>query len=164
MPTTVSIGAVGGTGSPISVSTGAGCTWTATSNAGWVTVLTGASGTGPGSVTYAVQSNTGAARSATLTVAGQNVTISQSVACVYAISPTTHTFEKSGGTGSVSVTTQPGCAWTAVSNDDWITVTSGSSGTGNGSVKYTVAQNSTGNNRIGTLTIAGLTFTVTAKK
>ena len=162
-PTTVSITALGGTGTPISVSTGAGCGWTATSSAGWITVLTGASSNGPGTVTYTVLPNTGSARSATLTVAGERVSVSQSGVCLYTIAPMSKTFEKSGGTGTVSVNTQSGCAWTAVSHDSWITVSSGSSGSGNGTVGYTVAPNN-GDNRTGTLTIAGQTFTVTEKK
>jgi len=42
----------------------------------------------------------------------------------------------------------------------WITVTGGSSGVGPGTVGYFVAANSTGVNRLGTITIAGQTFTV----
>jgi Viral BACON domain/Putative binding domain, N-terminal len=164
-PTTVSISGAGGTGTPISVSTGSGCTWTATTSAGWVTILTGATGTGSGSVTYSVQLNTGGARNGTLTVAGQNVTISQNAACTYSISPSNDTLDKAGGAGQpVSVTTQSGCTWTAVSNASWITITSGSSGTGNGTVNFTVAANTTGSDRTGTLTIAGRPFTVTEKK
>ena len=66
--------------------------------------------------------------------------------------------------GPVSVTTQSGCAWTAVSNASWITITSGSSGIDDGTVRYTAEANTTGNNRTGTLTIAGQTFTLTEKK
>jgi hypothetical protein len=51
-----------------------------------------------------------------------------------------------------------------VSNASWISVTSGSSGTGNGTVSFTVAANTTGSDRNGTLTIAGRTFTLTEKK
>jgi hypothetical protein len=163
MPTSVSIGAAGGTGTPISVSVGSGCTWAATSSAGWITILTGATGTGNGSVTYSVQANTGAARTGTLTVAGQGVTISQSAPCTYNISPMNTSIDKAGGTGTVSVTTQAGCTWTAASNATWITISSGSSGTGNGTVNFTVAANATGGDRTGTLTIAGRTFTVTEK-
>jgi hypothetical protein len=91
------------------------------------------------------------------------VTISQAT-CTYAIAPTSQTFTASGGTGGpVAVTTQSGCAWTAVSKASWITVTTGSSGSGSGSVTFSVAAN-TGGDRMGTLTIAGLTFTVTEKK
>jgi hypothetical protein len=41
-----------------SVSTAAGCAWTAASTASWLTVTGGASGTGPGTVSYAVARNT----------------------------------------------------------------------------------------------------------
>ena len=163
-PMTVSIGAAGGTGTPISVSTGSACTWTATTSAGWITILTGATGTSNGSVTYSVQTNTGSARSGMMTVAGQSVTISQNAPCTYGISPMNDTMDKGGGTRTVSVTTQSGCTWTAMSNASWITITSGSGGTGNGTVSFTVAPNTTGNERNGTLTIAGKTFTLTEKK
>jgi Beta-propeller repeat/Putative binding domain, N-terminal len=81
--------------------------------------------------------------------------------CSYAISPTSESFDANGGTGSVSVITQPDCDWTAVSNDSWITITSGSSGTGNGVVQYTVASNPDSQSRTGTMLIATQTFTVT---
>ncbi|MDQ4122089.1 MAG: DUF5050 domain-containing protein [Acidobacteriota bacterium] len=42
----------------------------------------------------------------------------------------------------------------------WLTVTSGQSGNGSGTVTYSVAQNATGLQRTGTITIAGQTFTV----
>jgi len=163
-PTSVSISAAGGAGTPISVSTPSGCAWTAAESAGWITILTGATGTGNGSVTYSVQANTGSARTATITVAGQGVSISQSPPCSYSISPNNATMDKAGGTGTVAVTTQSGCEWTAASNASWITITSGSSGTGNGTVSFTAAANTTGNDRNGTLTIAGRTFTLTEKK
>ncbi len=49
----------------------------------------------------------------------------------------------------------------ATSNFAWITVTSGGSGTGNGTANFAVAPNSTALQRTGTLTVAGRTFTVT---
>ena len=80
--------------------------------------------------------------------------------CTYSISPTSQSFGSSGGTGSVSVTTQSGCTWTASESLDWVTITSGSSGTGSGTVTYSVSPN-TGSTRTGTMTIAGQTFTIT---
>ena len=57
---------------------------------------------------------------------------------------------------------QNGCAWNAGSNVDWITITSGSSGSGDGTVDYSVEQNvGPAPERTGTATIAGKTFTVT---
>jgi hypothetical protein len=62
----------------LSVTTGSSCSWTAVSNVGWVTITAGASGTALGTVSYSVAANTtAAARSGTLTVAGQTVTINQ---------------------------------------------------------------------------------------
>jgi hypothetical protein len=60
----------------------------------------------------------------------------------------------------VSVTAQAGCTWTATSNTGWISITSGSSGSGNGTVGYSVQANFGTGARTGTLTIAGQTFTV----
>ena len=76
------------------------------------------------------------------------------------ILPTNQSYAADGGDGMVAVTAPSGCGWQAVSNDSFLTITSGSTGTGNGTVGYHVATNSTGSPRMGTLTIAGLTFTV----
>ena len=65
------------------------------------------------------------------------------------------------GTVGVSATTYS-ATWTAVSNVSWITVTSGASGNGNGTMGYSVQANTaTGASaRTGTITIAGQTFAV----
>ncbi len=80
--------------------------------------------------------------------------------CTYAILPTSQNFPAVGGVNAVGVTTSAGCAWTATSNAGWITINSGSSGNGSGTVNYTVTAN-TGPQRTDTMTIAGQTFTVT---
>jgi len=79
--------------------------------------------------------------------------------CTYSISPTSRDFSSGGGAGTVSVTTQGGCSWSAVEGVAWINVTSGSSGLGSGTASYSVAPN-TGEFRSGTITIAGKTHTV----
>jgi hypothetical protein len=60
----------------------------------------------------------------------------------------------------VTVTTQAGCSWTAVSNNAFITITSGASGSGSGTVNYSVAERILSTPRNGSLTIAGLTHSV----
>ncbi|MEW6126585.1 MAG: BACON domain-containing carbohydrate-binding protein [Acidobacteriota bacterium] len=159
-PTTQNFVAAGGSSS-VTVTTQAGCNWTATSNAAWITITSGSSGTGSGTVNYSVTANSGAQRSGTMTIAGQTFTVTQDAAasCTYSISPTSASYGSSGGSGSVTVTTQAGCTWAATSNDGWITITSGSSGSGSGTVNYSVATNS-GAARNGTMTIAGQTFSV----
>lgn len=80
--------------------------------------------------------------------------------CTYSISPSTATFSVLGGSGSVMVTTSAGCNWTISNNIPWITIDSGSSGSQSGTVSYTVSQNTDANQRSGSITIAGKTFTV----
>jgi hypothetical protein len=162
-PTSQSVDANGGSGT-VAVTSGNGCSWRASSNAPWITISSGGSGSGNGSVAFSVAPNNGVARSGTLTVAGQTFTIAQAApapACSYTISPTSGSAAPSGGSTSVAVTAGSSCSWTATSNADWISVTSGASGTGNGSVAISIAQNGTGAARSGTATIAGQTFTVT---
>lgn len=81
--------------------------------------------------------------------------------CIYSITPTSQFFNASGGPGSVTVNAQSGCSWTATSNAGFITLNSGNSGSGNGSVVFSVAVNQSQAQRVGTMTIAGQTFTVT---
>ncbi|MEZ5308604.1 MAG: BACON domain-containing carbohydrate-binding protein [Pyrinomonadaceae bacterium] len=157
-PTSTSAPPAGASGS-VAVTTETGCDWTATSNDSWISVTSGSTGSGNGTVGYTVAANTGPARTGTVTIAGQTFTVNQTSGCSYSINPTSATSPSTGTTGTVAVTTDTGCDWTATSNDSWITVTSGSTGSGNGTVGYTVAAN-TGAARSGTITIAGESFTV----
>jgi len=129
----------------------------------WLTITSGATGSGNGSVGYTVVANTSTGtRSATLTIAGKSVTVTQSGAtCSYSIAPTSQSAPSDGGTGTVAVTASNGCNWTALSNAAWLSITGGGSGNGSGTVSYTVLANTTSSQRTGTLTVAGQTFTVT---
>ncbi|MCE5265311.1 MAG: fibronectin type III domain-containing protein [Deltaproteobacteria bacterium] len=126
-PASQSFTAAAGSGT-VTVTATAGCSWTATEAASWVTITSGASGTGNGTVRYTVAANTGAARSATMAVAGRSFTISQAAgACTYAISPASQTFAAAAGSGTVAVTATAGCSWTAtagdINNDEHIDIT-----------------------------------------
>ena len=80
--------------------------------------------------------------------------------CTYSINPTSVNAPFSTTTGTVQVTTQPGCSWNASGGSGFISVTSGSPGNGSGPLNYSVAANTVTSTRSGTLTIAGQTFTV----
>lgn len=151
----------GGGASAVGVTAPTGVGWQTFVNNSWITVTSGGSGSGNGTVNYTVAVNTGSARTGTMIIAGRVLTVTQDApACSYSIAPTSAGYPAAGGSGSVSVTAGAGCAWTAVSNNAWITISSGQNGSGNGTVNYSVAANS-GASRTGTMTIAGLTFTVT---
>jgi hypothetical protein len=132
-----------GTGE-VSVTAGPNCCWTASTNPDiwdWVSISSGSSGCGNGAVTYKVLSNnSGKMRTGTLTIAGQTFNIRQRpVECSSTIYPSSEAFWNDGGSASVYVTAGPGCAWTASTDPgswDWIGISSGSSGTGSGTVKY----------------------------
>jgi uncharacterized protein (TIGR03437 family) len=86
--------------------------------------------------------------------------VSPGQTCTFNLSSSSVVVGSSGGNSSVQVTTAAGCAWTASSNAPWLSIASGTSGTGNGQVTFS-AQANGGSARTGTLTIAGRTFTVT---
>ncbi len=144
----------------VAVTTGSNCVWKATSPSAFATVSAGSFGFGTGYATIAVVANTSAtSRTASLTIAGQTFTVNQtSSSCTYSISPSTVNFKAGPSSATVNLTTAAGCAWTQISNAAWLTGTN--SGTGNGTVNYSLEINPSTIPRSGTLTIAGQTLTV----
>ncbi|MEO6724173.1 MAG: S8 family serine peptidase [Blastocatellia bacterium] len=65
-----------------------------------------------------------------------------------------------GGNGEVVVAALPMVTWRAVSNNDWITITAGSTGTGLSVVFFNVAANTSTAARTGTITAAGRSITI----
>src|SRR5262245_20054656 len=70
-PPSASPGNGASTGSVAVIASLQSATWTATSNASWITVTSGATGIGNGTVNYSIAANTGVARNGTITIAGQ---------------------------------------------------------------------------------------------
>ncbi len=160
-PTTLNVGTAATTGS-VAATAGSGCAWTATSSATWLSITGGGTGTGNGTVNYSVAANSSTStRSATITVGTATFSLTQDGACGYTLSPTTRTVTTAATTGSVGVTAGSACSWSASSSAAWLTVTSGGSGMGNGTVNYSVADNAASAARSATLTVGSATFTVT---
>jgi hypothetical protein len=163
MPLTKSALAAGDSGN-VTVTTGANCAWTAASNSGWIAVTSNPITVGPGTATLTIAMNPDATqRIGTMTIAGQTYTVTQAAqpGCTYTISPLTKSAVAAGETTTAAVTATAGCAWTAVSPVEWIAITGGGSGTGNGTVTMAIATNSATTQRSAAVTIAGRTFTVT---
>ncbi len=142
-----------------SITTATGCPWTASTTSDWISIPT-RSGSGATQLALTVAANPGPPRSATVTVAEQTLTINQASPCLWTMVPPSHAFGAGGGNGNVLVIVVGNCTWTAVSNADWITLTAGASGAGNGLVQFVAAPNN-GPARTGTLTIAGQRYDVT---
>ncbi len=66
----------------------------------------------------------------------------------------------SGSLGSVAITAAPDCIYTAMSNADWIQLTNGSYGSGNGTLNWIARPNSSSQSRIGTISVGAETFAI----
>ena len=141
------------------ITTGPACSWTAAGGAAWVSVSP-AGGSGPGLVQFAIAANPGISRTTVLRVAGQSYSITQASQCTFALAPPYLTYDETGGNGAVLVIVSGPCTWSAQSTVDWIRMVSGTSGTGDGLVQFTVPPN-TGQARSAFIVIAGQNFSVT---
>jgi len=91
-----------------------------------------------------------------------------SVTVSYAAAPTcpssagaAQSFSSAGGAGAFTVTAPKTCSWKAGTSASWISVGSAGSGTGNGSVKFTIGQNTNVSPRWAKVTVGGAFVTVT---
>jgi PKD repeat protein/pimeloyl-ACP methyl ester carboxylesterase len=163
-PSSISAASVS-SGYSVYVNIAPSCSWTVTGVPAWVTWTSPLSGSGSATLGFTVQANPGPdPRSATITVAGEALFISQAIpGCTYSISPANNlSVPAVGVTGqTVAVTAASSCGWTASTNASWITITSGFAGFGNGTVNYNVANNPGTSPRSGTMTVAGQVFQVT---
>lgn len=91
---------------------------------------------------------------------GLPVTVSYDNGCA-ALSAGAQSFAPSGGAGQIGVNAPSGCSWTTATDSEWITFTGTHSGTGAGSVSYSVAPNAGVSARSGMISISHQTFTVT---
>lgn len=177
-PSPSNFSASGGTGSVLLSVGGSGssaCPISAPSTSNFITITsTVPTILGPGTsvtITFTVAPNTSSATlTGTLSVAGQTVTITESGAsasCSVSISPSSINIgsQAANFASTFSVNVASGCAWTAVSNNTgFLTVVSGQSGSGPGSVNYSVnSPNSSSSTRTGTITVtsSGTTATFT---
>ena len=154
-----------------------GCTWSATSSAPWLTASP-PNGSGGTTLTISLAANLAtASRTGAITVAGLSIPVAQAGTAEAAAAPAPPTnpcatirLQRDGdqiaaeglsGDSSVAVLADAICAWSSQSMAPWLTVTAGGSGTGNGTIKYSVQANPDPQLRIGTINTAGKTFTVT---
>jgi len=92
---------------------------------------------------------------ATATDASGNTSEFSVCRCVYSFAVSPAALSQTSGSGTITVSNGASCAWTAVSNAAWLTVTGGTPGAGNGLVTFNVATNATTAPRVGSITIAG---------
>ena len=134
------------------------CNWAAASNAGWLHLTSGSAGNGNTDVVYSADANTGPARTGTLTIADQTLTVTQANGCTFSLSSSSASVGAAASSGNnIQLTSSnAGCGWTASSNAGWLHPAT--SGTGSGAT-FAVDANQ-GPARTGTITIGGKSLTV----
>lgn len=150
------------TNGSFSLTTSANCSWQASANCNWVHV-TNTTGTGGATINFTVDENTTTnSRTCSITVNGQTFTVNQTAAssCSYTFNPTTQNNPVQGGANSFYLTTGASCTWSGNVSCNWVHLTN-LSGTGSGSINYTVDQNTFSTSRTCFIVINSQSFTVT---
>ncbi len=86
----------------VTVNAPSGCTWTASAVDSWLGITQSPAGSGSGTVGFSVAANSGAARTGSLTIAGQNVSISQA-ASIQGVVSLASANGAAGGTAEIPV-------------------------------------------------------------
>ena len=135
------------------------CAWSAKPEVDWISVSP-ASGQGESQVSFSVASNPQPVeRKGAIVINERRLEVTQRAACAFTLSPAQGAAGADGARLQVTVTTAAGCAWQAVSQVPWITVSAGASGAGPGTVALDVSA-SGGDARTGDVLIAGIRFSV----
>ena len=165
----------GGQNVEVRVTTGAGCRWTVSSQADWLTFGGPAEREGSGVVQLSTSIFTqDATRRAALEfrwatpTAGQNVWVDQG-GCRYGMDQTPRTYGPAGDPDeAITVVTQavsPSCAqpcpWTATSDVAWIRILSAMPRAGDDMFRYAVDPNTSGVTRQGRIRVADLILVIT---
>ena len=137
------------------------CAWRASPGAEWISGLSPASGQGSATVQFRVAPNeTASSRDGDILVESDRVRVSQRAQCRFDLAPASQSMGSAGGAGSVAVTAPSDCAWTATATVTWISLSEPFTGSGSGSVRFTIAPNS-GNERTGTIIVGGQRSNIT---
>ena len=155
-PTAVTIPIGGSSGSATVTVTGTNCSWSAQANQFWIHITSGNGGTGTNTINYTVDPNTELQRFGriivTHTIGTTDISFSQDGGpCTVSVDPTTQAVGNAGGTFNLAVTSP--CQWTVASDASWLTISSGASGTGNGTISYAASANPGTTSRTGHLTV-----------
>ncbi|MBR4653495.1 MAG: InlB B-repeat-containing protein, partial [Kiritimatiellae bacterium] len=148
----------------ISIHPDGNVSWTAVaSDATWITIFQGGSGTGDGEIMYIVAPyvGDGTARTGWITIGDKKVYITQR-AYELSIDPNGSVVKGNNGDGEFAVAADIGAVWTAIVTEPWIALVSGyDAGTGSGTVRFICEDNNTGKTRVGKIVVAGEVYTVT---
>jgi hypothetical protein len=170
----------------LTVDTQTGCSWTASASVSWITLASGQTGTGPGTVRFSAADNFDAPRDGLVVVHAprgglvvmrsptsqqQGARVSQA-GCLYWVSKSSFSFGSAGGPGEFEALTmtlpsqcggplQDACVWTAQADVSWISIITPMPAHGDNRLQFNVAPNGSSAPRAGTITIADKVVQIT---
>jgi uncharacterized delta-60 repeat protein len=149
----------GGTGS-VTLTTGSPtCEWVVDGVPDWITGFP-TSGVGTTTFNFTVAPNPGRARTAFLSIGGQQFIVSQADTCSYTIAPTTISVPFNGGNASVTINASSSdCEWTVLSLPNWVSDFP-TTGTGTQTIQFFVDFNP-GFARTAVISVNGVSFQIT---
>ncbi|MET0752332.1 MAG: FG-GAP-like repeat-containing protein [Pyrinomonadaceae bacterium] len=152
----------GGSGS-FAVNMPTGCSWSASTTSGFLTINSSLTGDGAGSLSFSVAPNMGGGRSGSIDISNgvstRTFQVQQPSGCPFSLNQASVSFGSGGGSGNVGVTAGNVCSWQAATTASWIQITS-SQQTGDGTVSFNVQPNTTANARSATVTLGAQSFIV----
>jgi hypothetical protein len=96
---------------------------------------------------------------------GNRAELSGTLSGPVTLAPAALKASRTGTAGAIAVSSHvPGLVWTALTENPWIGLTSGTSGTGPGAIGYSISANDTVATRSGALTVAGVVLPVTQNR
>jgi uncharacterized repeat protein (TIGR01451 family) len=154
-----------GTDSQFNLNCSGGCVWSATVSDSWLSIAGSPNGVGPTAIRLLVRDNFSVEpRRGTVSIAGQTLTVLQAGRsqsdCTFQLSPTSAHYSAAGGNDSLQLTSAKRCVWEAVSNVNWVTITSPTVGSGSDIITIHVDANTSPLARGTTLRIGGQAFKI----
>jgi hypothetical protein len=161
-PLSVTLPAVGGSAT-INMTATPGCPWTARTDHPFMSVVSGASGTGSGAINVTMQPNTWPSRQGSVITTGPFVVLFNQAQspCVTSATPVPATVPATGGLVTLTIVAPPGCNWSLDSEIPFVQYPQGRAGTGSRTVEIQVLPNGTGATRINVLQVDQVTATIT---
>lgn len=107
-----------------------------------IAVAAGGGGGGTPATTLAATTTTTTTATTTTTTQPPTSTTQPGTSCSFTITPASVSLPKDGGTATCQVRpSRSSCSWRAESTESWLRITSGASGTGNGTVRFQADKN-----------------------
>lgn len=135
------------------------CAWDAITANPFITIVSGSSGVGNGTIVATVAPNSGLGREGSIVVAKQLVVqvFQKQADCVTNLTPVPASLPATGGLVQINVTAPPGCTWTGIETSWQVKFLGIPSGSGNGFLEVVAGPNGTGSTRINQVKVEQLT-------